>query len=146
MKIWKTFANVSILSLILLLVSCSKEKQIARHLGKKNGEWNIEQYNSENYENGVLKSSTSAENVGSFIFDSQRVKITLEAPNVPFQKYTSAWSNTKKTLTISSVGFPLVFIIVSESKKEITLLNEVEFEVNGTITKNSTTYLLKKIS
>ncbi len=125
------------MSLMVLLVtfvsaSCSKEKKIERRLTRKTGKWNIEHYETQFYENGVLVESSSYHDIGYFTFDDDGTVIQTYTQGGTTYTYAGTWSNTENTITFIEDGDAAVWSIKEDSKKEMTIQLIDQYSNGGT--------------
>lgn len=109
---------VSLLLLVVLLtVSCSKEKRLERRLHKGTGEWFVREQTYDIYSNttGELLTSETTTDAGSMVFLKTRFS---------WGGIRGTWTRTKNTLQLTTEdGDVSTYEISQEAKKKMTLTN-----------------------
>jgi hypothetical protein len=124
---------LALVSISLVIFSCSKEKAIEKSLYKNGGEWNIDIYNTEIFDQAAdtLMYSEYTTNAGSIEFSENGTviwKITLsETPTY----YGGNWINSEDQITMIIDGEVEFYKLVEHSKEKISLTREVIEDSDG---------------
>ena len=124
---------LALVSISLVIFSCSKEKAIEKSLYKNGGEWNIDIYNTEIFDQAAdtLMYSEYTTNAGSIEFYENGTviwKITLSGtPN-----YSGGnWTNSEDQITMIINGLVEFYDLVEHSKEKISLTRNVIEDFDG---------------
>lgn len=128
----------------LLTVSCSKEKRIERKLTRKSGKWNIEKYENEFYENGIMQEQYVMTNAGNFVFDDDGTVTETYIESGSTYTYAGTWSNTEDKLTIIEDGDAIVWTIKEFDKHEMELEYVDQYTSGGVTYRDVYTIELEK--
>ncbi len=124
---------LALISVSLAMFGCSKEKAIEKSLYKKGGEWNIDIYNTEIFDQSTdtMMYSEYTTNAGSIEFSENGTviwKITLgETPTY----YGGNWINSEDQITMIINGDVEFYKLVEHSKEKISLTREVIEDSDG---------------
>lgn len=111
------------LSLVLLLVACSKENRLERQLEKRTGKWDITAYSKNYYVHGQLEETEPISFSEAYmIFDEDGSMVLAIDEDV----LGGTWGNTKDQLFFTGANGAFVFDIEKESKDEMTLEHTYE--------------------
>ncbi|MEI8193953.1 MAG: hypothetical protein WCG64_08810 [Flavobacteriia bacterium] len=146
----KIFISISIISILLIFGSCSKEKQIERRLVKNEGIWNIDEISYRSFENNFETGTSTYSNVGSMEFKKDGTgSITYINPGQPNEVYSFGWISTSDQL-ILNYDAPLmsgqieILKILFQSRKEMRLEQTEESIFIGTTYKDVIVYKITK--
>ena len=112
---------LSFLVVTFMLVSCSKEKSIERHLDRKGGKWNILSEKSEHFTNDQLVASVTVANAGTIVFDENGNVIYTQVHDGFTEMYGGTWSNTAEEIRLIIDSEVLIYVIKDESRKKMTI-------------------------
>jgi hypothetical protein len=132
----KKIKILPILALIFLVATaCSKQKKLERTLHKKNGTWNIDSYNYNEYENNVLVSSQTYVNAGTYVFADNGTGTATFKIDGDSEVNAFTWTNTDDKITTIIDGEVIIFNVKNQSKKEMELEYLYEYEFLGDVYK-----------
>jgi len=110
---------------VILICGCSKEAKVSRHL---TGEWIIDRYTIEFFEDGQSVGELQLSDAGTIIMEKGGSgSVELDVQNIYYYSEVE-WSNTEDELTLiylDNTGTE-VWDIISNSRKQIALETYVE--------------------
>lgn len=150
MKSIKLLTTLLVLS-VVLFSACSKQTKLEKRL---DGTWNIDLYNYEERENGVVDpdSKETISNAGTIVLTrndkTNTGTITMTFLGMTFIQTITEWSNTEDKITIKSTDGTTVettvFDIVTNEKDNQEWKNTETMTVGGVSVVGESTYKLSR--
>jgi len=137
---------LSVITLLLVVASCSKEKRIERHLHSKDGKWVISKYTVQIYENGFISQAGGASNAGNIVFEKNGTFVWTNTINSEPTITTGIWANTASDISLIANGETEVFHINDHSRRKMQIQNVyAHTDANGTYYEEKTTLEMQKL-
>lgn len=141
MKKIRFFSFLTLSAIVLL--SCSKDKQLNKWLERKDGKWKISVYDVVEYENGEQVDHDTANDAGTFIFDDGDVTISLAYDNA-VSSYNGHYTASAQIISYEVNGTTQVLNIDKSSKERLELSTSETYTFEQDVYVNEIKYILER--
>ena len=136
------FFSLLVLSAVVLL-SCSKDKQLNHWLERKDGKWKISVYDVVEYENGEQVDHDTANDAGTFTFADGDVTISL-AYNNAVTSYSGHYTASTRAISYEVNGATQVLTVDKSEKQRLELSMSESYTFGQDVYVNEISYILER--